>query len=42
MIALPLVDPPLLQARLPLATRRSRVLPAAAATFVEQMKAELR
>jgi DNA-binding transcriptional LysR family regulator len=38
MIALPLVDPPLLQARLLLATRRSRVLPVAAASFVEQMK----
>jgi DNA-binding transcriptional LysR family regulator len=42
MIALPLVDPPLLQARLLLATRRSRVLPVAAAAFVEQMKSELR
>jgi DNA-binding transcriptional LysR family regulator len=42
MIALPLVDPPLLQARLLLATRRSRVLPVAAAAFVEQMKTELR
>ena len=38
MIALPLVDPPLLQARLLLATRRSRVLPVAAAAFVEQLK----
>jgi DNA-binding transcriptional LysR family regulator len=38
MVALPLVDPPLLQARLLLATRRSRVLPVAAAAFVEQMK----
>jgi DNA-binding transcriptional LysR family regulator len=38
MIALPLVDPPLLQARLLLATRRSRVLPVAAAAFVEQMR----
>jgi DNA-binding transcriptional LysR family regulator len=38
MIALPLVDPPLLHARLLLATRRSRVLPVAAAAFVEQMK----
>jgi DNA-binding transcriptional LysR family regulator len=38
MIALPLVDPPLLQARLLLAIRRSRVLPVAAAAFVEQMK----
>jgi DNA-binding transcriptional LysR family regulator len=38
MIALPLIDPPLLQARLLLATRRSRVLPVAAAAFVEQMK----
>jgi DNA-binding transcriptional LysR family regulator len=42
MIALPLVDPPLLQARLLLATRRDRVLPVAAAAFVEQMKTELR
>jgi DNA-binding transcriptional LysR family regulator len=41
MIALPLVDPPLLQARLILATRRGRVLPIAAATFVEQLKAAL-
>jgi hypothetical protein len=38
MVALPLVDPPLLQARLLLATRRSRVLPVAAAAFVEQIK----
>ncbi|MBR0967317.1 LysR family transcriptional regulator [Tardiphaga sp. 538_B7_N1_4] len=38
MIALPLVDPPLLQARLFLATRRDRVLPVAAAAFVEQLK----
>jgi DNA-binding transcriptional LysR family regulator len=38
MIALPLIDPPLLQAQLLLATRRSRVLPVAAAAFVEQMK----
>jgi hypothetical protein len=36
MVALPLIDPPLLQARL--ATRRSRVLPVAAAAFVEQLK----
>lgn len=41
MIALPLVDPPLLQARLLLATRRSRVLPVAAAAFVEQLKSAL-
>jgi DNA-binding transcriptional LysR family regulator len=41
MMALPLVDPPLLQARLLLATRRSRVLPVAAAAFVEQMKSTL-
>ena len=34
MIALPLIDPPLLQARLFLATRRGRVLPVAAAAFV--------
>jgi DNA-binding transcriptional LysR family regulator len=38
MVALPLIDPPLLQARLLLATRRSRVLPVAAAAFVEQLK----
>ena len=38
MIALPLIDPPLLQAKLFLATRRGRVLPIAAATFVEQLK----
>jgi DNA-binding transcriptional LysR family regulator len=38
MIALPLVDPPLLQAKLILATRRGRVLPIAAATFVELLK----
>jgi DNA-binding transcriptional LysR family regulator len=41
MIALPLVDPPLLQARLFLATRRGRVLPIAAATFVEQLRTAL-
>jgi DNA-binding transcriptional LysR family regulator len=41
MMALPLVDPALLQARLLLATRRSRVLPVAAAAFVEQMKGVL-
>jgi DNA-binding transcriptional LysR family regulator len=38
MIALPLIDPPLLQAKLLLATRRGRVLPVAAAAFVEQLK----
>ncbi len=41
MIALPLVDPPLQQAKLILATRRGRVLPIAAATFVEQLKAAM-
>jgi DNA-binding transcriptional LysR family regulator len=41
LVALPLVDPPLLQARLLLATRRGRVLPVAAAAFVEQMKSAL-
>jgi DNA-binding transcriptional LysR family regulator len=41
MIALPLIDPPLLQARLILATRRGRVLPIAAATFVELLKTAL-
>jgi hypothetical protein len=38
MIALPLIDPPLLQARLIVATRRGRVLPIAAASFVELLK----
>jgi DNA-binding transcriptional LysR family regulator len=41
MIALPLIDPPLLQARLILASRRGRVLPIAAATFVELLKTAL-
>jgi len=41
MIALPLIDPPLLQARLILATRRGRVLPIAAATFVELLQTAL-
>jgi DNA-binding transcriptional LysR family regulator len=41
MIALPLIDPPLLQAKLILATRRGRVLPIAAASFVEQLKAAM-
>jgi DNA-binding transcriptional LysR family regulator len=41
MIALPLVDPPLLQARLFLGTRRGRVLPIAAATFAEQLRTAL-
>ncbi len=41
MIALPLVDLPLLQARLILATRRGRVLPIAAASFVELLKTTL-
>jgi DNA-binding transcriptional LysR family regulator len=41
MIALPLIDPPLLQAKLFLATRRGRVLPIAAATFVEQLRVAL-
>jgi len=41
MIALPLVDPPLQQARLILATRRGRVLPIAAAAFVELLRATL-
>lgn len=42
MIAIPLCDPPLAQAQLLLATRRDRVLPIAAATFVEQLDATLR
>ena len=37
MIALPLVNSPLLSAELILATRRGRVLPIAAASFVEQL-----
>jgi len=41
MIALPLIDPPLLQARLVLATRRGRVLPVVAAAFVELLKTAL-
>ena len=41
MIALPLADPPLSQAKLILATRRGRVLPTAAATFVELLRADL-
>jgi DNA-binding transcriptional LysR family regulator len=40
MIALPLVDPPLLDAKLILATRRGRVLPIAAAAFTEMLKTE--
>jgi DNA-binding transcriptional LysR family regulator len=38
MVAVPLIDAPLLQARLFLATRRGRVLPIAAAAFVEWLK----
>ncbi len=38
MVAVPLIDPPLLQAKLILATRRGRVLPIAAASFVELLK----
>jgi DNA-binding transcriptional LysR family regulator len=41
MIALPLIDPPLLQAKLFLATRHRRVLPIAAATFLKQLKDNL-
>jgi DNA-binding transcriptional LysR family regulator len=41
MIALPLCDPPLSQAKLILATRRRRVLPTAAATFVELLRTDL-
>ena len=37
MVALPLVDPALLRGELILATRRGRVLPIAAASFVEQL-----
>ena len=38
MVAVPLIDAPLLQAKLFLATRRGRVLPIAAATFVERLR----
>lgn len=41
MIAVPLIDAPLLQARLFLAIRRGRVLPVAAAAFVELLEAAL-
>jgi DNA-binding transcriptional LysR family regulator len=41
MVALPLVDAPLMQAKLMLATRRDRVLPVAAAAFVEQLRQTL-
>jgi DNA-binding transcriptional LysR family regulator len=41
MIAVPLIDPALLQAKLILATRRGRVLPVAAARFVELLKGTL-
>lgn len=39
MVAVPLIDAPLLQAKLFLATRRGRVLPIAAAAFVEWLRA---
>jgi len=42
MVAVPLFDPPLARAQLLLATRRDRVLPIAAAAFVEQLEATLR
>jgi DNA-binding transcriptional LysR family regulator len=41
MIALPLVDPQLSEAKLILAIRRGRVLPIAAASFVELLRADL-
>jgi DNA-binding transcriptional LysR family regulator len=41
MMAVPLIDPALLQAKLILATRRGRVLPIAAARFVEHLKGVL-
>jgi DNA-binding transcriptional LysR family regulator len=41
MIAVPLIDAPLQQARLYLATRRGRVLPVAAAAFVELLRTQL-
>jgi DNA-binding transcriptional LysR family regulator len=41
MVAVPLIDAPLLQAKLFLATRRGRVLPVAAAAFVELLESAL-
>jgi DNA-binding transcriptional LysR family regulator len=41
MIALPLIDPQLSEAKLILAIRRGRVLPIAAASFVELLRADL-
>jgi DNA-binding transcriptional LysR family regulator len=41
MVALPLIDAPLMQAKLMLATRRDRVLPVAAAAFVEELRQTL-
>ena len=41
MVAVPLIDAPLLQARLFLAIRRGRVLPVAAAAFVELLKSAM-
>jgi len=41
MIAIPLTDAPLSQAQLLIETRQNRVLPVAAAAFVEQLKARL-
>jgi hypothetical protein len=39
MVAIPLSDPGLAEARLCLACRRGRVLPVAAAAFAEQLSA---
>jgi hypothetical protein len=41
MMAVPLIDPALLQAKLILATRRGRVLPVATARFAELLKGAL-
>jgi DNA-binding transcriptional LysR family regulator len=41
MVALPLIDPALSEAKLILATRRGRVLPIAAAAFVELLRAAM-
>ena len=41
MVALPLSDPALSEAKLILATRRGRVLPIAAAAFVELLRAAM-
>jgi DNA-binding transcriptional LysR family regulator len=41
MVAIPLIDPPLLQAKLFMAVRRNRALPIAASAFAEQLRLSL-